>query len=105
MGLKKFTCTDDIPEFPIFKSEEDRQKAIKEYIEAGAIPKKDLENGAWYIGQSRDTGIAQWWDKTGFNYPRYKIFETFIDTKEHFEDNTECDVFVPFKKVYPDDSY
>ena len=38
--MKKFTCTEDIPEFPIFKSEEDRQKAIKEYIEAGAIPKK-----------------------------------------------------------------
>ena len=27
------------------------------------------------------------------------------DLIEHFEDNTECDVFIPFKKVYPDDSY
>lgn len=104
MGLRKFVTTEDVQDFPICKTESERQAKIQEYIEAGAIPKSKLENGAWYIGHCRNTGIAQWWEKDGFIYPRYKLGETFIDHVDHFEDDTEYDVFVPIKKVYPDEN-
>ena len=99
MGLKKFETVDDIPEFPKYKTQEEYENLIKEYLEAGAIAKKDLVSGGWYIGQSRSTNIAQWFPKTGFNYIRYKLGGSFVDNINHFQDDDGYDVFIPFKLV------
>ena len=103
MGLK-FNCIDDIPEFPGYKSQEEFQKLVKDYLEAGAIAKKDLIPGGWYIGQSRTTNIAQWWPKSGFEFIRHKFTGRYIDDINHFEDADESyDVFVPFKLIFKND--
>ncbi len=99
MELKKFEKIDDIPEFPQWKSQEEYQKLVNEYIKAGAISKKDLIPGGWYIGQSRSTNIAQWWPKLGFEFIRHKFSGKYIDNINHFEDDNHYDVFIPFKLV------
>lgn len=97
--MKHFERADDVPEFPLFKSEEDRQKAIKEYLEAGAIAKEDLIPMQWYIGQSRSTEIAQWVPRKGFQFIRYKLGGQYIDNIPHFFDDEDTDVFVPIKLI------
>lgn len=97
--MKKFEKLEDIPEFPVVKNGE-YQKVIEDFINAGAIPKKNLIAGGWYIGQSRNTNIAQWFPKGGFHFPRYKFSGKYIDNIPHFEDVTDStDVFVPFKII------
>ena len=97
--LEKFNCVDDIPEFPRFDDEEARHNCINAFLEAGAIAKENLINGAWYIGQSRSTNIAQWFKKGGFHFPRYKMDGCYVDNIPHFSDNVDTDVFVPFKMI------
>ena len=97
--MKHFEKISDVPEFPLFNVEEERLNAIKEYIEAGAISKEDLIEGAWYIGQSRSTEIAQWIPKEGFNFIRYKMGGKYIDHIPHFSDGNLYDVFVPIKRI------
>lgn len=96
---KKFEKVDDIPEFPRYESKEEYDKLVKAYIEAGAIPKKDLVSGEWYIGQSRSTNIAQWFPHGGFHFPRYKMDGKYVDNIPHFEDDDGYDLFIPFKLV------
>jgi hypothetical protein len=96
---KKFENIDDIPEFPRYKSKEEYQDIIEKYLEFGAIAKKDLILGGWYIGQSRNTGIAQWvGDK--FIFIRHKMDGRYIDSINHFEDDYNYDLFIPFKLVF-----
>lgn len=97
--MKHFEKVSDVPEFPLFNVEEERLNAIKEYIEAGAISKENLIEGAWYIGQSRSTEIAQWIPREGFNFIRYKMGEKYIDHIPHFSDEDLNDVFVPIKRI------
>lgn len=96
---EKFNCVDDVPEFQRFENEEDRLDAINAYLKAGAIAKEDLIPGAWYIGQSRSTNIAQWFPRGGFHFPRYKIGGSFVDNIPHFFDNIDTDIFVPIKMI------
>ena len=98
MGLK-FETLDDIPEFPRWDNEEEYHNLIETFIKAGAIAKKDLIAGAWYIGQSRSTNIAQWWPHGGFYFIRYKLDGKYVDKIPHFEDDRGNDVFIPFKLV------
>lgn len=104
MGLKHFEKCDDIPEFPRFDTEEERASLIVEYLKAGAIAKENLIPGAWYIGQSRSTNIAQYWPTGGFYFIRYKLGGAFVDHIPHFFDTIEekyadTDVFIPFKII------
>lgn len=97
---KKFKDLDDIPEFPGCISEEEHKELVNLYIKAGAISKSELKPGGWYIGQCRNTTIAQWWPKSGFNYIRYKFGDKYVDTINHFEDDNGYDLFIPFKLIY-----
>lgn len=99
MGVKKFEKLDDIPEFPRYKNSKEHQQLIEEYIKAGAIAKEDLVPGGWYIGQSRSANVAQWFPKTGFEFIRHKFSGCYIDYIPHFSNDTEYDVFVPFKLI------
>jgi len=97
---RKFEKVDDIPEFPGYESEKEYKELIDLYIKAGAIPMSELKPGGWYIGQCRNTTIAQWWPRSGFNYIRYKLGDKYVDTINHFEDDDGYDLFVPFKLIY-----
>ena len=99
MGLNKVNKLDDIPEFPKYNSTEEYQQLIEEYLKAGAIAKEDLISGAWYLGQSRSTNIAQWFPFGGFYYIRHKFGGTFVDSLNHFEDDNGYDLFIPFKLI------
>jgi hypothetical protein len=98
MGLKKFDKVEDVPEFPGCKSEEEHNKLVKEYLEAGAIAKEDLIVGAWYAGTCRNTYMAQWTGKY-FRFIRDKFSGSYIDTLNHFQDDDGYDVFVPIKLI------
>ena len=97
--LAPFKTIDDIPEFPRYDSEEEYHDLIEAYKNAGAIPKEKLINGAYYLGQSRSTNVAQWFPKDGFNYMRHKLGESFVDTINHFEDDNGYDLFIPLKLI------
>lgn len=97
--MQKFNKVDDIPEFPRYESQEEYRKLIEEYLEAGAIAKEDLISGAWYIGQSRSTNIAQWFPYGGFHFIRYKMNGKYVDNIPHFEDDRGYDLFIPFKLI------
>ena len=97
---KTFTCIDDVPEFPGNLTPEEYNKLIELYYRAGAIPKSKLKPGGWYLGQCRNTNVAQWWPKDGFCYIRYKLGGAFVDTINHFEDDDGYDLFIPIKLLY-----
>lgn len=98
MGIRKFEKVDDIPEFPRYKSQEEYQKLIKEFIESGAIPKNQLKIGGWYTGSCRNSSIAQWIGEE-FIYIRNKFGDYFVESINHFEDDDGYDLFVPFKLI------
>lgn len=98
--MEKFNKIDDIPEFPRLEKEEDYQKLVKEYLEAGAIAKENLIPGAWYIGQSRSANVAQWFPNPGrFYFIRYKMDGKYVDDIHHFQDDNGYDLFIPFKLI------
>lgn len=97
----KFETLKDIPEFPKVESKEELQQLIKIYKDAGAISKKDLIPGGWYLGQSRSTSVARWFP-SGFSFIRKKMWGDYVDEIPHFEDDKGHDVFVPFKLLYSD---
>lgn len=98
MGLKEFDKLSDIPEFPRYANASEYKLLIEEFINAGAIPRKDLIIGEWYTGQSRSTGIAQWVGNK-FQFIRNKLGGSYIDTINHFEDDNDHDLFIPFKLI------
>ena len=71
-------------------------------LRCGAIPKSELEIGAEYLGSCRNASKAKW-DGKKFIYQRYKWGSWYEDTIEHFEDDTQYDVFVPIKKITAED--
>ena len=94
---------DHIPEVPIFKDRKEFEEVvIKNLIRCGAIPKSELEVGAEYLGSCRNASKAKW-DGKKFIYQRYKWGSWYEDTIEHFEDDTQYDVFVPIKKITSED--
>lgn len=101
-NLEPFKDQHDIPDIPIFESNEEEEfykdVVIPNLVRCGAIPKKDLEIGAEYIGDTRNTDTARWNGKV-FEYTRYKMGFTFTDTVNHFEDDNGYALFVPLKKI------
>lgn len=101
-GLEPFKDQYDIPDIPIFENDDEKKFyndiVIPNLIRCGAIPKKDLEIGAEYIGDTRNTDTARWNGKV-FEYTRHKMGFTFTDTVNHFEDDNGYALFVPLKKI------
>ena len=67
---------------------------VPKLIEAGAIPKKDLIEGQYYIGNHRRANVAKWNGKE-FIYNREKFGNVFEDKCNHFEDDDGFALFVP----------
>lgn len=101
-GLEPFKDEHDIPDIPIFETDEEKKfyqdVVIPNLIRCGAIPKKDLEVGAEYIGDTRNTDKAKW-NGEEFVYIRYKFGFTFEDKINHFENDDGFALFVPLKKI------
>lgn len=69
--------------------------------ERGMIPKKDLVNGAIYIGCCRNAYLAQWHaEKNCFVHLRTKFDNVFAEEINHPEDDDGFDLFVPTLKVF-----
>lgn len=99
--MEPFKDSYDIPDIPVFDDSEKefyRNVVIPNLIRCGAIPKADLEVGAFYIGDTRNTDVAMW-NGRQFEYRRNKFGMSFTDTVNHFEDDDGYALFVPLKKV------
>jgi len=97
-NLKHFETPNDVPNIPKVNDEEYKNFYIPRLIGAGAIPKKDLIDGRYYIGDHRIVQIAKWnQEKNIFEYKRIKYGTEFIDTCNHFEDDDGYALFVPIK--------
>lgn len=99
-NLKPFETEDDIPNIPVVDGEPEfyKEVVVKNLIRCGAIPKSELEIGAWYIGDTRNTDKAMWNGKE-FAYERCKWNMWFKDEVNHFEDDNGYALFVPLKKI------
>ncbi len=99
-NLPKFTDIKQIPELPSVEKELWDSFYCPKLIEAGALPKKDLKDGHFYLGDHRRAKIGKWVESENqFHYWRVKFNLCFIDKCEHFEDFSLYSVFVPIKEV------
>lgn len=99
-NLPKFTDIKDVPELPVVDQELWDSFYVPKLIEAGAIQKKDLKDGHYYLGDHRRGRVAKWVaSENQFHYWRVKFNLCFIDKCQHFEDFTRFSVFVPIKEV------
>jgi hypothetical protein len=92
-NLKPFETIQDIPELPKADEKTWKEFYIPKLIELGAIPKKDLVVGEYYIGDHRCTGIARW-NGDVFEYWKWEFFP-MEDECNHFEDDNGFALFVP----------
>ena len=99
LNLNPFKKADDVPDLPKVDTEEWHKFYVPILIKNGAIPKKDIEDGVWYIGEHRRCNIARW-DENGkhFDYARYK-FGWRWDECNHFQDDDGFALFVPIRKA------
>lgn len=94
-NLKPFKTIEDIPELPITDKDTWQNFYIPKLIAAGAIPKKDLVDGEYYIGRHRCTDIGKWNENENcFEYWKMKFFPIW-DECNHFEDDDGFALFVP----------
>ena len=95
-NLPKFNTPMDVPELPRVDIQEWKDYYVPKLIESGAIPKKDLVEGQYYIGEHRNAEVAKWNGKE-FVYMRTKFQSVYEDTCNHFEDDDGFALFVPIK--------
>ena len=95
-NLPKIVNPNDVPELPQVDIQEWKDYYVPKLIEAGAIPKKDLVIGQYYIGEHRNAQVAKWNGKE-FVYMRTKFQNVFEDTCNHFEDDDGFALFVPIR--------
>ncbi len=88
-----FKDKNDIPNLPRVDKKEWEEFYIPKLIELGAIPKKDLVVGEYYIGDHRCTKIARW-NGNVFEYWKWEFFP-MEDECNHFEDDDGFALFVP----------
>lgn len=93
MTLKPFKTPHDIPTLPKVDEKEWNKFYVPKLIEAGAIPKKDLVIGEYYVGNHRCTQIGKWNGKV-FEYWKWEFFP-MEDECNHFEDDDGFALFVP----------
>jgi len=76
---------------------------LQAYLDAGVIPKDDLESGAWYWGLCRNTTIAMWnADNQVFWHVRVKFNKYFAESIRHLCDADPFhDAFLPLEKAMP----
>lgn len=99
-NIKPFNKIEDIPNLPVVDKEEWDNYYVPILISKGAIPKKDLIDGQWYIGDHRRCKIAKWdANKNVFVYVREKFGQKYLDTCNHFQDDDGFALFVPIKKA------
>jgi hypothetical protein len=93
-NLPKINTPRDVPDLPKVDIQEWKDYYVPKLIEAGAIPKKDLVEGQYYIGEHRNAQVAKWNGKE-FVYMRTKFQNVYEDTCNHFEDDDGFALFVP----------
>ena len=93
-NLPKINTPRDVPNLPKVDIQEWKDYYVPKLIEAGAIPKKDLIEGQYYIGNHRRANVAKWNGKE-FIYNREKFGNVFEDKCNHFEDDDGFALFVP----------
>jgi hypothetical protein len=66
------------------------------------IPKRDLEDQAYYAGICRNAYVAQWHaDKDCFMHLREKFGNVFAERIKYPDDEKTFDYFTPWQKIYP----
>ena len=95
-NLPIFNTPMDVPELPKVDNEEWVNFYVPKLIGAGAIPKKDLIEGQYYVGEHRRAVVAKWTGKN-FIYNREKFGNVYEDNCNHFEDDDGFALFVPIK--------
>jgi hypothetical protein len=100
-NLPKIKEVRDIPELPYAENPEEwKSFYVVKLIEAGAIPKGLLKDGAYYLGDHRNATVALWCaEKNRFEYWRTKFTARYIDDCNHFEDDDGYALFVPIKEA------
>ena len=93
-NLPKINTPRDVPDLPKVDIQEWKDYYVPKLIEAGAIGKKDLIEGQYYIGDHRRANVAKWNGKE-FIYNREKFGNVFEDKCNHFEDDDGFALFVP----------
>jgi hypothetical protein len=98
-NLPKIEEVYQVPDLPTGVSPEEwKEFYVKKLISAGCIPKEDLKDGEYYLGNHRRATIARWnQEKNKFEYNRTKFDHKFIDTCNHFEDDDGFALFVPIR--------
>jgi len=98
-NLKKFKDIYDIPKLPIVDND-DWLFIVDCLVKSGAIPKKDLIDGATYRGRTRNSSIAMW-DKKNEDFIHYRDSwgQKYRDVINHFEDDNGYALFVPIKLI------
>lgn len=96
-NLKPFKNRSDIPTLPVVDKNIWDEYYVPKLIGAGAIPKKDLVDGEYYIGDHRCTHIAKWNKELNvFEYWKWEFFP-MNDECNHFEDDDGFALFVPIE--------
>lgn len=100
-NLPKIEKLTDIPELPYAENPEEwKNFYVVKLIEAGAIPKALLKDGAYYLGDHRNATVARWCAaKDRFEYWRTKFTARYIDDCNHFEDDDGFALFVPIREA------
>ena len=62
----------------------------------GAIPKKNLIPGHTYYGDCRNSSTAIWLEEGVFEYQRNKFGITYPEKINHYEDDDDYDLFIPY---------
>jgi len=95
-NLPKINTPRDVPDLPKVDIQEWKDYYVPKLIKAGAIPKKDLVEGQYYIGEHRRAVVAKWTGKD-FIYNREKFGNVYEDKCNHFEDDDGFALFVPIR--------
>lgn len=95
-NVPKFKNPEDVPDLPKVDEKEWKDFYVPKLIEAGAIPKTDLVDGQYYIGEHRRANVGKWNGKE-FTYNREKFGKVFEDKCNHFEDDDGFALFVPIR--------
>lgn len=95
-NMKPFKTVNDIPDIPVVNSEDYQNVIIPNLIRCGAISKDELIAGETYVGACRNATEAIW-NGREFTYLRTKMFYTYEEKINHFQDDDGYDLFIPLK--------
>lgn len=103
-NLKPFEESFHVPPIPRNLTKEDYTNIlVPAFITAGAIPKEELIDQAYYYGDYRNATIGKWLaDKNQFEINRYK-FGWRKDWCNHFEDDDNFALFTPLRAATLDE--